>query len=129
MYVFYLLTRENDIDFANEKFTELLQCMKQIESKNAELYFNISRLFARYCGRKDQILKRTLQTLEISIMLQPENAAYQAEVGHQQALLSDYASAYSIFQRASALDDNFLTPLYGMIYCRIKQDMVDDAQH
>jgi len=27
--------------------------MKQIESKNAELYFNISRLFARYCGRKD----------------------------------------------------------------------------
>ena len=30
-------------------------------------------------------------------MLQPENAAYQAEIGHQQALLSDYASAYSIF--------------------------------
>jgi hypothetical protein len=56
--------------------------MKMFEGKNAELYYNISRLFSRYCGRSEVILKRTLQILETSIMLQPENAAYHAEVAH-----------------------------------------------
>jgi hypothetical protein len=44
-------------------------------------------------------------------------------------LLGDFATAFTTFQKASTFDDNFLAPLYGMIHCRIKQEMVDDAQH
>lgn len=112
-----------------EKLSELLQSMKLNEAKNAELYYNISRLFARYCGREQTILKRTLQILETSIMLQPENAAYHAEIGHQQFLTGDFTTAFLTFQKAATFDDNYLMPLYGMIHCRIRQDMVDDAQH
>lgn len=83
IYIFNLMTRENNLGFVMEKLSELLQSMKLNEAKNAELYYNISRLFARYCGREQTILKRTLQILETSIMLQPENAAYHAEIGHQ----------------------------------------------
>lgn len=54
------MTRENNLEYVQEKLSELLVSMKQSEGKNAELYYNISRLFARYCGREPTILKRTL---------------------------------------------------------------------
>lgn len=82
IYVFYLMVRENDWDLVDEKLTDLLNNMKSVESKNADLYYNISRLFARYCGRNELMLQRTLQILDVAIMLSPENAAYHAEVGH-----------------------------------------------
>jgi hypothetical protein len=51
-----MMTRENDWDLVEEKMSELLSSMKTSESKNADLYFNISRLFARYCGRNPLML-------------------------------------------------------------------------
>jgi hypothetical protein len=52
IYTFYLLTRENDIDYVIEKLEELIQAMKYNEQNNSDLFYNMSRLFARYCGRK-----------------------------------------------------------------------------
>jgi len=60
IYVFYMLTRENDWDLVDEKLTELLNSLKSCENKNADYYFSISRLFARYCGRNPLMLNRTL---------------------------------------------------------------------
>ena len=54
------MTRENDWDLVLEKMDELLVSMKSTESKNSDLYFNISRLFSRYCGRNSVMLQRTL---------------------------------------------------------------------
>lgn len=81
IYIFYLLSRESDLELVCEKMNELLEAMKVQESKNAELYYNLARLFARFCGRKEEVLKKTMQMLEIAISLQPENAAFLAEVG------------------------------------------------
>lgn len=60
IYSFYLLTRENDIDYVLEKLDELVMAMKFNEAKNADLFYNMSRLFARYCGRRDTVLEKTL---------------------------------------------------------------------
>ena len=60
IYTFYLLTRENDIDYIQEKLDELIMAIKQNEPNNAELYLNMSKLFARYCGRRESILQKTL---------------------------------------------------------------------
>jgi uncharacterized protein HemY len=51
IYVFYLMSREGDWELVEEKMDELLSSMRASESKNADLYYNISRLFSRYCGR------------------------------------------------------------------------------
>ena len=60
IYSFYLLTRENDIEYVLEKLDELIMAMKFNEAKNADLFYNMSRLFARYCGRRDTVLEKTL---------------------------------------------------------------------
>jgi hypothetical protein len=42
-----------------EKFDELVQAMRTREGRNGDLVYNISRLFARFCGRRKQVIERT----------------------------------------------------------------------
>ena len=56
IYAFYLLTRENDIEYVQEKLDELVSAMKLNEPNNSELFYNMARLFARYCGRREGII-------------------------------------------------------------------------
>ena len=65
--------------------------------------------------------------LDMAIVLQPENAAYLTEVGFQKSLMGEYEAAYQAYQKAAQYDETFLLPLYGMIYCRTKQDQYEDA--
>ena len=75
--------------------------MKTSEGRNSDLIFNISRLFSRFCGRKPEVLTRTLQFLDMAIVLQPENASYQTEAGYQRSLKGEYEQAYQAYQRAA----------------------------
>jgi hypothetical protein len=43
-------------------------------------------------------------------------------------MLGQYETAYLTYQRATQLDENNMSPLYGMIYCRVKQEMLEDAE-
>lgn len=74
-----------------------MEAMKVQEPKNAELYYNLARLFSRFCGRKEIILKKTMQMLDLAITLQPENSLFHAEVGYQKQIQGDYAGAYSTY--------------------------------
>ena len=65
--------------------------------------------------------------LDMAIVLQPENPAYQTEVGFQRGLKGEYEASYQAYQRAAGYDETYLLPLYGMIYCRIKQEQYEDA--
>lgn len=67
IYIFYLLSRESDLSTVIEKMDVLLEAMRVQEPKNAELYYNLSRLFARFCGRKEDVLKKTMQMLELAL--------------------------------------------------------------
>lgn len=40
----------------------------------------------------------------------------------------EFAGAYTSYQKASSLDETNMAPLYGMILCRIRQEMLDDAE-
>ena len=60
IYCFFLLAREYDQEMLNEKFEELQNALRQSEGRNSDLIFNISRVFARFCGRKPEVLQTTL---------------------------------------------------------------------
>lgn len=60
IYCFFLLAREYDQEMLNEKFDELQTALRQSEGRNSDLIFNISRVFARFCGRKQEVLQKTL---------------------------------------------------------------------
>jgi len=58
------MAKEGDWDLVEENMNELLNSMRQFENKNADLFYNISRLFSRYCGRNLMMLNKTLQILD-----------------------------------------------------------------
>lgn len=60
IYCFFLLARDYDQEMFNEKFDELQNALRQAEGRNSDLIFNISRVFARFCGRKAEVLQKTL---------------------------------------------------------------------
>jgi tetratricopeptide repeat protein 21B len=60
IYAYYLLSRENDMELIVEKLDDLMAALQKNEDRNADLYYNISRLFARYCGRREVILNKTI---------------------------------------------------------------------
>lgn len=80
----------------------------------------MARLFARYCGRREQVIEKTLKMLDEAVYLSPENADYHSEIAHQKCMLGNYNEAYQIYQKASTFDETNQSPLYGMIYCKIK---------
>ena len=43
-------------------------------------------------------------------------------------MLKDYSQAFQYFQEAGSLDETKTEPLSGMIYCRIMQGKIDDAE-
>ena len=43
-------------------------------------------------------------------------------------MLGDFQGAYKTYQKASQLDESNMIPLFGMILCRIRQEMIDDAE-
>lgn len=52
-----------------EKFDELTNAIRNAEGKNSDIIYNISKMFARFCGRKAEVLNRTLQILDMAIVL------------------------------------------------------------
>ena len=90
LYCFFLLARENDLDHLMEKFDELIAAMKAREGRNADYMYNISRLFARFCGRRTTVIQKTLQILDIPIGQQPENSVYLTEQGFQRCMIGDF---------------------------------------
>ena len=127
VFCFYLLAKENDLESFEEKFEELQKALQQSEPRNSDLYYNYARLFARFCGRNPAILKLTGQLLEQALAQQPENPSYLCEVGVQKAMVGDNTTAQTVYQRAASQDENNIQPLYGMIYCRIRQGDYDEA--
>lgn len=97
IYIFYLLSRETDLDLVIEKMGELMDAMKRNEPKNAELYYNLARLFARYCNRKEQVINKTQDMLKIALQLQPENSHFQSEAAFQKSMQGDYATAFGMY--------------------------------
>ncbi len=97
IYIFYLLSRETDLDLVIEKMDELMEAMRRQEPKNAELYYNLARLFARFCGRKEQVLNKTQEMLKIALQLQPENSHFHTEAAFEKSMLGDYATAFGMY--------------------------------
>jgi tetratricopeptide repeat protein 21B len=116
IYIYYLLSRENDHEALIEKFEELSSAFDEHESKNAEVFYNYSKLFARICGRNTDVLKKTHEFIQRACTLRPENCKYTAELAYQKCLLDDFNEGFSTYQKAASYDESNMEPLYGMIY-------------
>ena len=126
--IFQLLAREGTRQQASEEMKELLRMFDKQEPKNPELCYKCSQLFARVAGGNELVLQRTMEMLKKAISLNPANSAYLAEQAYQLTMAQEYSQAFQTYQKAAELNETNIEPLYGMIYCRLKQNLLEDVE-
>eukprot|EP01022_Parablepharisma_sp_SALTPOND_P023515 TRINITY_DN4_c0_g4_i1.p1 TRINITY_DN4_c0_g4~~TRINITY_DN4_c0_g4_i1.p1 ORF type:complete len:1365 (-),score=175.90 TRINITY_DN4_c0_g4_i1:25171-29265(-) len=126
--IFQLLAREGVRQQAVEEMKELIKLFDRHEPKNPELYYRCSQLFARVAGGNEFVLQKTMDMLKKSIALDPLSSAYLTEQAYQFTLLHDFPQAFQTYQKAAELDEANIDALYGMIYCRLKQNLLEDVE-
>jgi len=126
--IFQLLAREGDRQKAIEEIKGLVKTFENYEPKNPEIYYKFSQLFARVSGDNNFILQRSIEMAKRSVILNPSNSPYLTEQAYQLTLMQEYAQAFQLYQKAAELDENNMEALYGMIYCRIKQNQLEDIE-
>eukprot|EP00831_Metopus_contortus_P084983 TRINITY_DN9773_c0_g1_i2.p1 TRINITY_DN9773_c0_g1~~TRINITY_DN9773_c0_g1_i2.p1 ORF type:complete len:415 (+),score=70.66 TRINITY_DN9773_c0_g1_i2:840-2084(+) len=126
--IFQLLAREGARNQAVEEIKEFIKLVDSHEPKNPDLYYKASQLFARVTGGNEVVLQKTMDLLKKSILLNPNNSLYNSELAYQLTLLQDYVKAFSVYQKSAEMDETNVEPLYGMIYCRLKQNLLEDIE-
>eukprot|EP00826_Nyctotherus_ovalis_P013769 TRINITY_DN1376_c0_g6_i1.p1 TRINITY_DN1376_c0_g6~~TRINITY_DN1376_c0_g6_i1.p1 ORF type:complete len:1241 (-),score=463.36 TRINITY_DN1376_c0_g6_i1:317-4039(-) len=126
--IFQLLAREGDRQKAVDEMKDLIKAFDSYEPKNPEVYYSFSQLFARVSGGNDFVLQRCMEMIKRSVMLNPSNSLYLTEQAYQLTLMQEYAQAFQLYQKAAELDETNMSALYGMIYCRIRQNQLDDIE-
>eukprot|EP00742_Colponemidia_sp_Colp-10_P005614 GILJ01006001.1.p1 GENE.GILJ01006001.1~~GILJ01006001.1.p1 ORF type:complete len:1335 (+),score=250.67 GILJ01006001.1:335-4006(+) len=126
--ILHSLARESRVQEACGNIQELISSIDRNEPKNATLCFKVSRPFARLCGRNEQVLRLTLSLIDRAKRLSPDNSQYWTEYAYQQTLLGEYQGAKESYQQAAQLDETNSIALYGVIYCIIHQDKLEEAE-
>jgi len=125
--VLFLLARESRYILAAKRISDLTDCIDRHEPKNARLYYDVSRVFARLSGRNPAILQATMGVAERARRLQPENCDYVVEFAYQQSLAGDYQGAIQTYRTATQLDELNMSSLYGTIHCQLLDNQLEDA--
>jgi len=73
-------------------------------------------------------LNKSLEFIEKACTLRPENCKFTSELAYQRCLVEDYNDGFLTYQKAATFDETNMEPLYGMIYCRIMQGKIEEAQ-
>ena len=126
--LFNLLAREGNLETFLQKFGEFLTLIDQLEPKNTELMMEISRLFSRISGSNPAIIKSTIGIIHKCRKINPLEVDFAIEMANQYIMVKDFSQAFNLFQEAASLDESKSEALVGMIKCRIKQGMIDDAE-
>jgi len=128
MTVLYLLCRESRHPVAAKRLQDLIESIDRHEPRNAELYCNVSKPFARLSGRNPLILSLTLALVDRARKLVPDSADYITEYAYQQVMSGDVPGAIKSYRQATKVDETSITALYGMIKCQILEGALDDAE-
>lgn len=123
----YLLCRESNSNLLSSRLRELLDSVDRGEPKFPNLYYEISCLLTRLCGKNEEVLELSSTFLDRAMKLNSEESRYMSEMGYLLSIQRKHKQALDSYRRAHKYDDTNLQALYGTIYCQICLNLLDDA--
>ncbi|XP_033624164.1 tetratricopeptide repeat protein 21B-like isoform X1 [Asterias rubens] len=128
MEILYLLCREGNYEEAVQRLGELIQLLDRFEPKNAYIFWHLSLVYCRVCGRNQQVLQQTSSMVERAVSLEAKNAEFKTEVGYELLLQNKPRDAMKYYRSAMKQDETSVTALTGIIKCQLLEDHLDDAE-
>jgi len=114
--------READDNVVIREIRALAKALEQFETANSELALQTGKALARVTGsrrRQVTLVISTDITEKLAVGINSVNADYIAELGHEQAMLANYAAATMNYRNAGQLDATNEAVVYGVLHCQI----------
>ncbi|XP_005393347.1 PREDICTED: tetratricopeptide repeat protein 21B [Chinchilla lanigera] len=127
MLAVYYLCREGNIEKATTKLENLGNALDVMEPQNAQLFYKITKVFSRTCGRNELILQKVQTLLEKAFSLNPQSSEFAAEIGYQMILQGKIKEALTWYQTAMTLDNTSISALTGFIRCQLMDGQLQEA--
>ncbi|XP_054157238.1 tetratricopeptide repeat protein 21B-like [Oppia nitens] len=120
--ILHSLAWDNNDDQGSSKLLNLIQSFEIREPKNAELYYETAKLFARIAFRDEDVLIHTMTLIERAVFLDPTNIVYVCEHAFQCMLLNRMSDAQRHYKSATKLDENSIVGLIGLLHCQLIEE-------
>ncbi|CAH1774388.1 unnamed protein product [Owenia fusiformis] len=125
--ILHLLCREGNYQEAAEKLADLLQDMDRNEPQNGQLFYEMSQVFCRLCGRNSAVLQQTFFMCERAVGLDNSNADFVTEMGYEYFIQGKIRDATKCYRNAMKLDETSVQALTGIIQCQLTDNQLEDA--
>ncbi|KAL1513227.1 hypothetical protein ABEB36_002663 [Hypothenemus hampei] len=109
-----LLVNSHDYKSICDNIKKLSDYLKKFEPKNVVLLLKLGKLYSRLCNRKEDVLKETMNLIEIAIQNNIDNAELIVELGNQNILLGRTKEAVRLFKSATKIDENCFSAFLGL---------------
>ena len=128
MTILHILVKEAKYTLAAERIDSLRAALMVREPRNAQLFHTCAQCFARLSGGSAAILTATAQIAEHAVQLRPNHAEYQSNVASLLLLNGDVKSAHAVYKKATAVGDDSISPMLGLIKCTIIAGRYKEAE-
>jgi Flp pilus assembly protein TadD len=120
----------NEGDFINAlvNINKMWELLITQEPKNPELYYHNAMLFSRISDKRIDIIKKCEQMIDRALEYAPKNAKYMIEKANYLTINQEVEKAFKLYTQASELDSNNKESSYGLIYCKLLFNKLDEAQ-
>lgn len=125
--VTFLLSQDSKQQLASSHMNDLIEALDKLEPRNANMFYSISRMYARLANRSHSLLQQTMSLVERAVRLDPNNSIYMSEHAYQLMLIGDYPQALRVYNTASKLDESNVGALHGRIKCKIRAGELKEA--
>ena len=129
MYInlLYLFVKGSPYDDLLNQYNELFKNITKRESKNDKLCFVLAKAFSALSEGKEELLKKSLDLINLAKKVNPIESDYFVLQGHIQLTLKDYINSETSFRKALELNESSIEANKGLYKCFILQNKKDIA--
>ncbi|CAG2113462.1 unnamed protein product, partial [Medioppia subpectinata] len=117
--IVYSMAWDNNQEAASSKLLDLIASFEIREPKNADLYYESAKLFARIAFRNEEILTHSMNLIERAVFLDPTNIVIICEHAFQCMLLNRMTDAQRHYKNATKMDETSIMGLTGLLHCQL----------
>lgn len=128
MLALHSLCRDGEVTESLKLLSNLVSCLDVVEPRNPELFYRMSLVFARVCGRNEKVLEQTFRMVEKAFSVASGDADFATEMGYQMVLQGKIKEAMKWYKNAMSLDETSVTALTGKIHCQLIEGHFQDAE-
>ena len=121
------LMQDGDFKSASYNLNKMWEIMQEMEPKNHNLFYSVSKLFESISDKNAEILQISEKMIDKAIEYNPREPNYLMEKGYLLLYQGHIKEAAEMFQKCGEIDSEGKENLIGLIWCKIYEGKYREA--